>query len=165
MRIDATDYNEDNPFLRSLQIRETTRLRKLSDTDKKLFDTTNKKVIEDSKVVYAEEISLDKANYVKIFRNQNHEENLPFEKLNKAALDLLKYIIAEVIEYNNDKIILDVDKVLETKIVSSKGSYYSAINNLVTNNVIAKHKATGVFWINPNHLYFGERRHLIIHKK
>jgi predicted transcriptional regulator len=81
-------------------------------------------------------------------------ENILFGELRNAGRDMLLYIIYNI-KKNEDDINLQIEKTC-IKMKISKGTYYTAVQQLIDVGLICK-KHTTSYWINPFYLFKGNR--------
>lgn len=149
-----------NPFLAGMNIKTNKVLKKVAPTKMIIYDT-EKGRIEKTDVVYASEKNVDKAGYVKFF--------LGFfpviGRLSKGGLRLLIHMLHNELKYENDKVILDLESSCQLAGFNTHNQYYTAVNELIDNKIIARSPTRYVYWINPSFFYFGDRRYLLMDKQ
>lgn len=141
-----------NPFIKTLFIKESTKIKKIANSDLKIIDSTGKK-IEDN-IVYAKEHNVDRTPFVKLFNTKF------LLKLGSTGIALFDYICNHAIRYNTDYIVLYNDDILSRTKYNSIKSIYKGINELINAKLLAKSNTPNIYWINPAIIYKGERWYL-----
>ena len=142
---------ESDPFSGTIKFKLTTELTKIKDTEKILIDT---KANTKEKIVLASETNLDRTPFMKFY-------SIKFlGNLSKAALRIFLYICEEKLEYNNNKIEFDVSA-YSKKYGDLPSKIYPALKELRNNQIIARTKFSGIYFINSSLFFKGERRFFI----
>ncbi len=166
--MEIVQQSHSNPFLKDLVIKEDSRITKIAEAPDKILIDTKDKSVEGIKIVYAKEVQLDRAPYVKLFKpTKDNNQTIDFSNLSKSGLLLLYYILYNGARFNNDMILLSYELIEESRFFTkSRSSFDNAVRDLKKFNIIADHPSVnGAYWLNVNMFYFGERRHLVIHKE
>lgn len=164
-KIKTNDYC---PFLTKLNIKEHKKLVEVANYNKdKIYelrekdsDTGNFGILDTIKIEQL--VIADKRTYegqfIKFFKTKF------LSSLSTNGIRIFVYI-ADNLELNNNKIILDKTKIaLECKIVETR-KIYDGLNELIEKNIIAKHTIENVFYVNPSIIFRGSnRRVLFTHK-
>jgi len=162
-------FNEGCPFINKLNIKEHKKLREIANYNKedKVYELHEK----DTKTgqfgilntIKIEELVIaDKRTYEGVFIKFFTTKFLL--GLNSYALKIFVYI-AENLEINNNKIILDITMLsIECKI-SEPRRIYSGLGDLIEKKIIAKHSIKDLYYVNPAVIFRGaNRRILFTHK-
>lgn len=151
------EKHKENPFLQQIELKEISKLDKVADTENiSLYDTKKKRVVKDAKVVFARETVYDRSVFIKIYDN-----DLSFIiNLSTLAQKILAYIIKYKLEYNKDKFEFRTEDFCSKCNVPVNGKVSKAVAELAAANIIAAYDIQGLYWINPNLLFKGERKYL-----
>lgn len=161
--------NEYCPFLSKLHIKE----------HKKLVELAS---LKDSGASYELHQKDDKTGEFGIVNNIRIEELVIADKrtyegvfikffktsflssLNTYALKIFVYI-ADNLEINNNKIILDLTKIsLDCKITETR-KIYDGLAELIEKQIIAKHSTQDVYYVNPALIFRGSNRRILFTHK
>lgn len=161
--------NEACPFLNKLQIKEHKKLVEIASlkdsgasyelhqkgANQQSFGIMNNVKIE-------ELVIADKRTYEGIFIKFFKTKFL--SSLNTYSLKIFVYI-AENLEINNNKLILDVTKLSVDCNINEPRKIYDGLAELIDKNIIAKHSTEDVYYVNPAIIFRGaNRRILFTHK-
>lgn len=139
-----------NPFLAFTQFDAVQKKFELSAfTTKKVEDI---KYVEGSSYIQ-NYYNLDVGRSCKFFQTKDTQK-LIF-KLDPSALRLLLFILSKL-GRKSDRIKIETAAYMKLADIQSTKTFYSALNNLRLNGVIAKFQKN-VFWVNPNVIFSGNR--------
>lgn len=151
-KFDPEREYESNPFDGKVKFKISTDLTKVQNTEQILLDPITKTK---KSIVLAAETNYDRTPFIKFY-------SVTFmENLSKAALTILVYICEIKLEYNSNKVEFDAKTFAKKYKYKSLAQVYNAVKELRTNQVLAKTKFNGIYYINSNLFFKGERRFAI----
>lgn len=150
VRLSDFPENDENPFLANLLIPKGKRNVIISKDESRIL--VNSATGEEEETLHlAVKKELDKEQFVKLF----HSQLQALFDLSKAALKVFAYFASETTF--NDRIIFDLDKCKEFTKYSATDTIYRAIGELLKAEIIARTKASNIYYINPSVFYRGDR--------
>ena len=120
--------------------------------DYELADTTSGEVNVFRKAAKNKRVIVDKGNYVKVFKGNNEV----IRKLSVRGKEFMFYLML-YIGIHSDVIVLDCGVVCEW-CGWKKSTYYTALDELLEKNIIARKKGSSIeFFVNINYVFNGSR--------
>lgn len=161
--------NEYCPFLSKLEIKEHKKLVEIASlkNNGSSFELHQRNAENGSlgivnNVKIEELVIADKRTYEGVFIKFFKTKFL--SSLGTYGLKIFVYI-AENLEINNNKMILDVTKISVECNISEPRKIYDGLAELIEKNIIAKHSTEDVYYVNPAVIFRGaNRRILFTHK-
>lgn len=157
MGLNDYPYHSINPFLtgvvESIAPAKTRKVAGFKFQD--VINTETGEIDTQTMMVLSTRKEVDKAEFAKVFRHQFQ----CFFGLSKASLDILDYI-SDNIRYNHDRIALMIADLSEQKGISIS-TVYRSLYQLIENKLIAKADKVGIYYINPQIFFKGDRIVLI----
>lgn len=157
MGLNDYPYHSINPFLTGVvEAIAPSKTRKVAGFKfQDVVNTETGEVDKQTMMVLATRKEVDKAEFAKVFRHQFQA----FFGLSKASLDVLDYI-SDNLRYNNDRICLLIPDIVEQKNISTS-TVYRSLYQLIEKELIAKADKLGIYYINPQVFFKGDRVVLI----
>lgn len=161
--------NDFCPFLSKLHIKEHKKLVEIANlkNDNNVYELRKKDsstgdfgIINNVKI--EELVIADKRTYEGVFIKFFKTNFL--SSLNTYALRIFVYI-AENLEINNNKIILDITKLGIDCKISEPRKIYEGLAELIDKNIIAKHSTQDVYYVNPALIFRGSNRRILFTHK
>lgn len=161
--------NESCPFINRLVIKEHKKLKEIANykQNDKVYELHEKDVITGklgiiNSIKIEELVIADKRTYEGVFIKFFTTKFLT--SLNNYGLKIFVYI-AENLEINNNKIILDMVKLSIDCKISEPRKIYEGLNDLIIKNIIAKHNTKDVYYVNPAIIFRGSNRRILFTHK
>lgn len=155
------------PFIPRLVIKEHKKLKKIADVPKNNFVLKEKDengvelgirhdiVLEN--LVIADEKTYE-GSFIKLFKVDY------LSSLNLYALKIFEYIM-KILEINNNKVILNVEKISVNCKINEPRKIYDGLDDLISKNILAKHKVKDVYYVNPAIMFRGANRKILFTHK
>ena len=138
----------NNPFLKDLFIKESTKITKIQDTDLRITSPSGE--VKGS-VVYASETNIDRTPFIKLFEYDF------LTRIGSPGIEMFVYICKYILKYSDDKIFILPDDALSRTKYNTLSPIYKGLSALVEEKVLARTSSINIFWVNPSVIYKGER--------
>lgn len=109
-------------------------------------------VLGEDEMVFAEQIEVDSARFIKLYAGSMKE----FLSLDESARKVLEILVEEVEKHPNQDTVMLLHELHGVGKISDR-TFRAGVSNLIKNNVIARHVAGGMFFINPKLMFNGNR--------
>lgn len=153
--------NESCPFIDKIKIKEHKKLVEVAKVAQGSFELRQKNgdsVFGINEIAIEELVLADRKSYegtfVKFFKTGF------LASLGTYAIKIFVYI-TEHLEINNNKIILDINKIsLHSKLTEPR-KIYDGLAELIEKGIIAKHTTKDVYYVNPGIVFRGANRKIL----
>lgn len=145
--IKGFSFNEENPFMKSVLIE--------MDANTQLMATGNNSgqvISNNDAVIWKNREIKDRRKFVKLYYNGLKD----FYNLGRSEMDILKFIMGRI-RKNHDKVAFTYKLVREETDIASDSTISRTLLNLMNKHIIARAETDGIYYINPNIFFNGDR--------
>lgn len=158
--------NEQCPFIHKIVIKEHKKLvevasiaRNKDSTYELLEKNSNNELSLFNNIKIEQLVLADKKSYegkfIKFFKTKF------LCSLNLYSLKIFVYI-AESLEVNNNKVILDIVKIGIACEINEPRKIYDGLSELIEKKIIAKHSTKDIYYVNPSIIFRGSNRRILL---
>tara|TARA_R110002020_G_scaffold113252_6_gene260595 strand:+ start:8108 stop:8716 length:609 start_codon:yes stop_codon:yes gene_type:complete len=145
--IKSTPYHTENPFMKSVIIEMDSNTQVLA-----AGDNSGQRINKNDAVIWKNKVIKDKRKFIKLYHNGLKD----FFGLNRCEMDLLKFIMHRI-RKDQDKVAFTYKILKEESDFSGDSSIARTLLGLITKGIIARAETDGIYYINPNIFFNGDR--------
>ena len=145
--IKSTPYHTENPFMKSVIIEMDSNTQVLA-----AGDNSGQRINKNDAVIWKNKVIKDKRKFIKLYHNGLKD----FFGLNRCEMDLLKFIMGRI-RKDQDKVAFTYKILKEESNFSGDSTIARTLLGLITKGIIARAETDGIYYINPNIFFNGDR--------
>ncbi|MAH51469.1 hypothetical protein CMI37_36980 [Candidatus Pacearchaeota archaeon] len=145
--IKNTPYNNENPFMKAVVIEmgNSTQIMAAGDRSGQMINKNDA-------IIWKNKEIKDKRKFIKLYHNGLKD----FFGLNRCEMDLIRYIMRRI-RKDQDKVAFTYKMLKEESDFSGDSTITRTLLNLMNKGIIARAETDGVYYINPNIFFNGDR--------
>tara|TARA_R110000824_G_scaffold17138_1_gene70005 strand:+ start:790 stop:1383 length:594 start_codon:yes stop_codon:yes gene_type:complete len=145
--IKNTPYNNENPFMKAVVIEmgNSTQIMAAGDRSGQMINKNDA-------IIWKNKEIKDKRKFIKLYHNGLKD----FFGLNRCEMDLIRYIMHRI-RKDQDKVAFTYKMLKEESDFSGDSTITRTLLNLMNKGIIARAETDGIYYINPNIFFNGDR--------
>ena len=146
--IKTTPYNDHNPFMKSVIIEMDSNTQVLIKGE----DESGQMINKNDAIIWKNKVVKDKRKFTKLYHNGLKD----FFGLGRSEMDLIRFIMHRL-RKDQDKVAFTYKLIKEETDIASDSTVTITLLNLMNKRIIARAEIDGVYYINPNIFFNGDR--------
>lgn len=143
----SVPYHTENPFMKSVIIEMDSNTQITA-----AGDSSGQRINKNDAIIWKNKLIKDKRKFIKLYHNGIKE----FFGLGRSEMDLIKYIMHRI-RKNQDKVAFTYRLIKEDTDIATDRTVSKALVGLINKGIIARAEADGIYYINPNIFFNGDR--------
>ena len=143
----SVPYHTENPFMKSVIIEMDSNTQITA-----AGDSSGQRINKNDAIIWKNKLIKDKRKFIKLYPNGIKE----FFGLGRSEMDLIKYIMHRI-RKNQDKVAFTYRLIKEDTDIATDRTVSKALVGLINKGIIARAEADGIYYINPNIFFNGDR--------